>query len=63
MTPLILATLWKLALPLLALVALVFLLTESPDFKVRRLSRSGLSQRAIAAQMGITRYQVRRALA
>jgi len=63
MTSILLAMLWKLALPLLAIVALVFLLTESPDFKVRRLRRSGLSQRAIAAHMGITRYQVRRALA
>lgn len=52
----ILATLLAiLTVPLLIL----FLLTESPDCKARRLYRSGLSQRQVAERMGCSRYRVR----
>jgi hypothetical protein len=36
---------------------------ETRDERVRRLARSGWSQRRIADHMGITRYRVQRALA
>ena len=36
---------------------------ETRRQKIRRLSREGVSQRAIAARVGITRYRVRLALA
>ena len=53
---------------LLALITLPVIIliwaTESQDQRVRRFSRSkGMSQRAIAAELGITRYAVRKALA
>lgn len=38
-------------------------LTESKRQTIRRLSRQGLSQRAIADRLQITRYRVRLALA
>lgn len=54
-----------------ALVAVLILLpvlvllwaTESPQQRIRRLSRYGYSQRRIAEQLGCTRYCVRKALA
>ena len=50
-----------------ALIAIPALLLdralETPEQRIARLSRSGMSQRAIAAQLGCTRHQVRRALA
>ena len=48
---------------LLIAVAVVDLLTMSERRRVRMLSRSGLSQRAIAARLSITRHRVRVALA
>jgi hypothetical protein len=49
--------------PLLLLVGVVLWATESRQQRIRRWSRSGQSQRAIAARLGVTRYQVRVALA
>ena len=54
---------WKLLLPALLLVALVDVLTQSQPQRIRRLARTGLSQRAIAERCGITRYAVRKVLA
>lgn len=44
-------------------VLLLLWLTESPEQRIHRLHRQGVSQRAIAAQLGMSRYRVRRALA
>ena len=57
-----LAAIFKVAFLLLAVVAVVDLLTMSQSRRVRMLSRSGLSQRAIASRLNITRYRVRLAL-
>jgi len=62
MISLSLAAIFKVAFFLLAIVAVVDLLTMSQDRRVRMLSRSGLSQRAIASRLNITRYRVRLAL-
>ena len=58
-----LTAIFKVAFLLLAIVAVVDLLTMSQPRRVRMLSRSGLSQRAIASRFGITRHRVRMALA
>lgn len=58
-----LAVIFKVAFLLLAVVAVVDLLTMSQPRRVRRLARRGLSQRAIASRLGITRHRVRMALA
>lgn len=55
--------LWLVLLPLVLAVAVVDCLTQSPAQRVRRLNRSGLSQRAIASRTGLTRYRVRQLLA
>jgi len=52
-----------LLLPLLLIVALIDLATMSTDRRARMLQRMGLSQRAIASRLGVTRYRVRVALA
>ena len=57
-----LAAIFKVAFFFLAVVAVVDLLTMSQPRRVRMLSRSGLSQRAIASRLGITRHRVRVAL-
>jgi predicted XRE-type DNA-binding protein len=62
MISLSLAAIFKVAFFLLAIVAVVDLLTMSQDRRVRRLSRRGLSQRRIASRLGITRHRVRMAL-
>jgi DNA-binding CsgD family transcriptional regulator len=54
---------WKLFLPLLALIAVIDWLTASDDRRVRILRRTGLSQRQIAGRLNITRYRVSKALA
>jgi hypothetical protein len=60
----LLAAALKLLLPALLLVALVDVLTQSPQQRTRRLYRSGrYSQRTLAARLGITRHAVRSALA
>jgi cytochrome c-type biogenesis protein CcmH/NrfF len=56
------ALLWLL-LPLLAVVALIDLATMSQARRVRLLRNAGLSQSAIAARLGCSRYRVRLALA
>ena len=56
------AAIFKVAFFLLAIVAVVDLLTMSQDRRVRMLSRCGHSQRRIAARLGITRHRVRLAL-
>jgi len=63
MTPIFFALAWKLLLPALLLVALVDVLTQSQPQRIRRLARSGQSQRSIASRLGVSRYQVRQALA
>lgn len=62
MTSLLIAAIFKVALPLLCLVALFDLLTMSRPRRVRMLARCGHSQRRIASRLGITRYRVRMAL-
>ena len=63
MTSLFIALNFKFLVPLLVLVALVDILSQTPQQKIQRLARAGNSQRAIAEQLGITRYKVRLALA
>ena len=53
---------WALALLLLPLIVLLWA-TESKEQRVRRLKAKGMSQQTIADHMGISRHQVRRALA
>ena len=55
------ALLWLL-LPLLAVVALIDLATMSQTRRIQMLRNSGLSQSAIAAHLGCSRYRVRLAL-
>jgi len=62
MISLSLAAIFKVAFLLLAVVAVVDLLTMSQDRRVRMLSRCGHSQRSIASRLQITRYRVRLAL-
>ena len=57
-----LAAIFKVAFLLLAVVAVVDLLTMSQPRRVRMLSRSGLSQRAIASRLKISRHRVRMTL-
>mgnify|MGYP003338563239 CR=1 FL=1 len=53
---------WAVALVLLPVVVLLWA-TESPDRRARRWRAAGMSQAAIAARMGVTRYRVRQLLA
>ena len=53
------AAIFKVAFFLLAIVAVVDLLTMSQPRRVRMLSRCGHSQRRIASRLGITRHRVR----
>ena len=46
----------------LAIIAAVDLLTMSQPRRIRVLTRSGLSQRAIASRLNVSRYRVRMAL-
>ena len=62
MLSLSLAAIFKVAFLLFAVVAVVDLLTMSQPRRVRMLSRSGLSQRAIASRLNVSRYCVRMAL-
>jgi hypothetical protein len=54
---------WFALLPLILAVAVVDCLTQSPAQRVKRLSRSGMSQRAIASHTGLSRYRIRQLLA
>ena len=57
-----LAAIFKVAFLLFAVVAVVDLLTMSQPRRVCMLARSGLSQRAIASRLSISRHRVRMAL-
>jgi DNA invertase Pin-like site-specific DNA recombinase len=63
MLPVLLALVWKVFLPALFIVALVDVLTQTQPQRIRRLHRGGLSQRSIASRLGVSRYQVQKALA
>ena len=63
MTSLLIALVFKFFIPLLVLVALIDLLSQTQAQKIQRLSKSGYSQRSIAERLGVTRYRVRLALA
>ena len=51
-----------LLLPLLWLVALIDLATMTPERRIRFLRSTGLSQRAIADRLSISRYRVSKVL-
>jgi DNA invertase Pin-like site-specific DNA recombinase len=63
MVAILLALIWKLFIPAILLIALVDVLTQSQPQRIRRLVRAGQSQRAIASRLGVSRYQVQKALA
>jgi DNA invertase Pin-like site-specific DNA recombinase len=63
MVGILLALIWKLFIPAILLIALVDVLTQSQPQRIRRLVRAGQSQRAIASRLGVSRYQVQKALA
>ena len=63
MTTLLIALIFKLLLPLLVLIAVADLLSQTQPQQIRRLSIAGFSQTSIANRLGITRYRVRLALA
>jgi DNA-directed RNA polymerase specialized sigma24 family protein len=54
--------LWKLVAVFLTLVAVLDLLTMDQARRIRLHHRQGLSQKTIADRLGVTRYQVRKAL-
>ena len=57
----LLLVIWKLFLPLLIVIATIDWLTASDDRRIRILRRTGLSQRAIADRLNLSRYRVQRA--
>jgi DNA invertase Pin-like site-specific DNA recombinase len=63
MVGIIFALVWKVFLPALLLVAIIDVLSQSQPQRIRRLVRAGHSQRAIASRLGVSRYQVQKALA
>jgi len=52
---------WAAVLLTLPLIVLLWA-TESREQRIRRWQRRGQSQTAIAARLGVSRYQVRKAL-
>lgn len=58
-----LLVIWKLLIPLLAVIALIDWLTASDDRRILILRRTGLSQQQIADRLHLSRYRVRKALA
>lgn len=62
MISILILTAWKLILPIVFIFALIDVLTQSQEQRIRRLRRTGRSQTSIAAQLGISRYKVRLAL-
>jgi predicted DNA-binding protein YlxM (UPF0122 family) len=54
--------LWKLIAVFLVLVAVFDLLTMSRERRIKLYSHQGHSQQSIADRLGISRYQVRKAL-
>jgi DNA-binding CsgD family transcriptional regulator len=55
-------TLWLLT-PLIALVAVIYWLSETEQQRIRRWRAAGKTQKAIAEALGISTYRVRKALA
>ncbi len=53
---------WKLTAVFLVLIAVLDLLTMSQERRIRLHHTQGLSQQSIADRLGISRYQVRKAL-
>jgi DNA-binding CsgD family transcriptional regulator len=53
---------WWLLLPLVVITAIALWATETQQQRIKRLHRSGHTQTAIASQLKITRYQVRKTL-
>lgn len=62
MNTLLLILFWVL-IPAIAIWAFVQWATETREDRIRRWNKSGMSQTAIASKLGISRYQVRKALA
>jgi hypothetical protein len=54
--------LWKLIAVFLIVIAVFDLITMSRERRIKLYSHQGLSQQSIADQLGISRYQVRKAL-
>jgi hypothetical protein len=54
---------WWAILPIVLIVAVALWASESREQRIRRLHRAGESQVSIANRFGISRYQVRKALA
>jgi hypothetical protein len=54
--------LWKLAAVFLVVIAVLDLITMSRERRINLYSHHGLSQQSIADRLGISRYQVRKAL-
>jgi len=52
-----------LLLPLVLLFCVLLWLSESKEQRIRRFVSSGLSQREAARRLGVSRYQVTKALA
>lgn len=59
----LLSVLFFLLLPLIIVCMVLGRLIETQRQQIRRLCREGVSQRAIAQQLGISRHKVRLALA
>jgi DNA-binding transcriptional regulator LsrR (DeoR family) len=59
----VIALAWWLLLPLVVITAITLWVTETQQQRIKRLHRSGHTQTAIASQLKITRYQVRKMLA
>ncbi len=53
---------WKLAAVFLVVIAVFDLLTMSKERRIKLYSYQGHSQQSIADRLGISRYQVRKAL-
>jgi hypothetical protein len=54
--------LWKLIAVLLVVIAVLDLITMSRERRIKLYSHQGHSQQSIADRLGISRYQVRKAL-
>ena len=62
MTHLMLEMLWAALLPLIICGAVMLWITEGRPERCQRLTRQGMSQAQVADHLGISRYQVRKAL-
>jgi hypothetical protein len=50
-------------LPLVLIIAVLLWVSESKDQRIRRWVKAGVSQREAARRLGVSRYQVAKALA